>query len=146
LPSVAFFSLTLSLAGPAAACPYSPSSSGAAGDTVAVDATAATHCARSAALIGGNCSYSTGMMARRVMEEGAEWSSTGALAGAADAEANPVAVPFVAADGALVIANELLELLVTSGRPLARASYAGRALDVDGVRYVVLTSYQLSNR
>lgn len=109
-----------------------------------VDASAATHCARGGALMGTNCSYTTGMMARRVVEEGADWSYVGALTPSANDLESLVAAPFTAG-GHHVIANELVESLTVDGLSNVRMILGGKLLEVDGVRYVVLTSYKVIN-
>jgi hypothetical protein len=129
--------------GEASACPYeenAPTTSEAA----SVDAVAATHCARSAELVGANCSYTTGMVARRVVEEGDDWAWRGELTVASNTLASQVAAPFTA-DGFRVVANELVELIVDGGHGGARMSLTGKALEIEGVRYVVLTSFEVLN-
>jgi hypothetical protein len=131
------FAATLVTAFPAYAGPPEAAAS--------VDVTAASHCARGGALIGSNCSYTTGMMARRVLEEGADWSYVGALATTANDLESMVAAPFTAG-GHHVIANELVESLSsTEGLSNLRMILGGKLLEVDGVRYVVLTSYKVIN-
>jgi hypothetical protein len=110
-----------------------------------VDATAAAHCARAGELIGSNCSYTTGMMARRVMEDGQDWSYVGGLSSSENNLGSMVAAPYTVAGGAYVIANELLEMVTTDGDAAARLSLVGKVLEVDGVRYVVLTSFKVIN-
>jgi len=110
-----------------------------------VDTSVASHCARAASLVGSNCSYTTGMMARRVIEEGQDWTYIGELAQTGNDLANKVAAPYSVADGFHVIANELVEVLSQEGHANARLSLAGRLLEVDGVRYVVLTSFRVIN-
>ncbi len=108
-----------------------------------VDASVAAHCARSRALVAGNCSYTTGMVARRVVEEGADWTSAEeALAAVPNTLSSLVAAPYRTTDGAYLIANELVELLASGGHARARLVLGGKVLEVDGVRYVVLTSFQ----
>jgi hypothetical protein len=116
-----------------------------AAETGTVDAADASHCARAAELLGKNCSYSTGTMARRVLEEGTDWTYSGALVAAPNNLATMVAAPFTVADGVHVIANELVEVLSQGGHADDRLSVAGKLLEVDGVRYVVLTSYRVIN-
>ncbi len=109
-----------------------------------VDLASASHCARAGELIGGNCSYTTGMTARRVVEEGAEWAFVGGLTPCTNDLESLVAVPFTA-NGHHIIANELVELLAAEGLTGAKFVLAGRLLEIDGVRYVVLTSYKVIN-
>jgi hypothetical protein len=110
---------------------------------VSVPASVAAHCARSHTLVGANCSYTTGMVARRVVEEGEDWSFSGVLTAAPNTLSSHVAAPFTAASGDYIVANELLEVLQAGGHAAARLSLAGKVLDIDGVRYVVLTSYEV---
>lgn len=126
----------------AEACEYLQTG-GAGASAVQVDANAAAHCAKADKLLGQNCSYTTGLFARRVMEEGAEWSWAGSLVEAHDGLASQVAAPFVAEEGTRVIANELVEMLVNGGHARSRLAVTGKLLDVDGVRYVVLTSFRI---
>lgn len=128
----------------ARACEY-PQTAGAGASAVQVDASVATHCAKGDKLLGQNCSYTTGLFARRVMEEGEEWSWVGALAETHDGLASQVAAPFVAEEGTRVIANELVEMLVNGGHARSRVAVTGKLLDVDGVRYVVLTSFRIQD-
>lgn len=132
---------------------FAGSPSGSAGASVAaasadagsVDAAGASHCARGAALLGSNCSYTTGMMARRVLEEGQDWTYVGELVGSPNNLSTMVAAPFTVADGYHVIANELVEVLSQEGHSTSRLSLVGKLLEVDGVRYVVLTSFRVIN-
>jgi len=110
-----------------------------------VDDATAVRTASSARLVNGGSSYSTGLLARRVMEQGTDWASSGSLA---SAELDPdatVAIPYTLADDTNVhiLATELVESLSNAndvGQPLAMS---GRLMEVDGVRYVVLTSYRV---
>ncbi len=91
-------------------------------------------CAKKADLVGSNCSYSTGMMAQRVL---AERGSTNQLA-------SHVASPYVvgAADAPIhVIANEVVESLTSDGLDSSRLSIEGKLLEVDGIKYLVVTEY-----
>lgn len=110
-----------------------------------LDVTAASHAARTGELIGSNCSYTTGMMARRVLEEGHDWAYVGDLAPSSNNLGSMVAVPYTAAEGVNIIANELVEVMSVDGHVGSRLSLAGKVLEVDGVRYVVLTSYKVVN-
>lgn len=140
--------LLASTANEAQACPYQETSSSASTGTpvlVMIDAAAATHCAKGDKLVGQNCSYTTGMVARRVVEEGQDWSWAGLLSDAHDDLSSQVAAPFVADPGTRIIANELVEMLASAGHAHDRLALTGKLLDVDGVRYVVLTSYKVDN-
>ena len=114
-------------------------------DHYAVDEVAATHCATSTDLVGASCSYSTGLMARRVVEEGRAWTGGGPLIATEDKLDSSVAAPFVVwrDDGYRVIANELVQVLWDAGRLDGPLVLTGKWLEVDGVRYVVLTSYKV---
>lgn len=113
--------------------------------SAAVDDATAIRTATSAELVNRGSSYSTGLMARRVMEQGSDWVGNGALTAAdLDPEAT-VAIPFtlVEDNNVHILATELVEALTVSnsvGQPMAMA---GRVMEVDGVRYVVLTSYRV---
>jgi hypothetical protein len=99
-------------------------------------------CAKKAELVGGACSYTTGMMAQRVLSEGKPWSFTGTLARTAGDLESHVAAPYtVGPDKVHVVANEVLEALTAANAHAGRVGLEGKLLDVDGVKYFVLTSY-----
>lgn len=129
---------------PVGACPYGESSPT---PSAVVDASAATHCASATLLVGSSCSYSTGVMARRVMEQGAEWKGTEKLLQVTDLLESQVAAPFALASDPTwrVVANELVQLLSEGGHLGDSLELSGRWLEVAGVRYVVLTSYKVVN-
>jgi len=111
-----------------------------------VDKTAAKSdpaaCAKKAELVGGACSYTTGMMAQRVLTDGKPWSFTGTLAKTETDLESHVAAPFtVGPEKVHVVANEVLEQLTGAGAHTARVGLEGKLLEVDGVKYFVLTSY-----
>jgi hypothetical protein len=120
-------------------------------EAASVDPDAAAHCARSASLVGAACSYSTGAMARRVLELGEPFRYVGTLSpvdptasmGQPAVPSGQVACPFQMDGPSFVIANELLDTLADAGHTQARLSLTGRSLDVDGVTYVVLTSFRV---
>lgn len=127
------------------ACPYDAVT--AVDAAAAVDAVAA-HVAHGPDLIGGNCSYTTGLMARRVLGEGRDWQYVGELEAAPNTSATHVAAPFrtqSAGSSSFVVATELLERLVAAGKAEATLELAGRSLEIDGVVYVVLTSFRVIN-
>ncbi|MFZ5482480.1 MAG: hypothetical protein ACOZNI_37300 [Myxococcota bacterium] len=134
-------SLVVTLVSEASACPNEELAARST-QAASVDAGAASHSAKSAALIGSNCSYTTGMIARRVVDEGQDWSWRGVLADAKGDLTSQVAAPFVA-NGARIVANELVELIVDGGHGHARLAFVGKSLDIDGVRYVVITSFEV---
>lgn len=103
-----------------------------------------THCAKKAELVGSNCSYSTGMMAQRVLEEGKPFTYTGTLASSANVLKSRVAAPYTigATNELHVVANEVVERLLSDGADQARVTLAGRVLEVDGVQYFVATEFE----
>ncbi len=130
------------------ACPYDAAAVDARPLAASADPAAASHAARGADLLGAGCAYATGAMARRVVEQGDSWAYTGEIRSSADAPASDVAAPFTTTMGRgepRLLANELLEMLTSSGHAAAMLSLAGKSLEVDGVVYVVLTSYQVLN-
>lgn len=139
--------LSLSLVpSPARACPGGPSANSeprTEGHVISEEA--AAHTATRASLIGSNCSYSTGSMARRIMDEGTDWSAEDRLARTSNDHQNHVAAPFVLlGDPAVhIVASELLQLVPEPGASPPRLELTGRSLEVDGVRYVVLTAFRV---
>ncbi len=124
--------------------------------TAAADATEAhtahadidpTHCAKKDGLVGANCSYSTGMMAQRVLEEGQPYTFTGSLAQAKNDLDSKVAAPFaIGPDAAInVVANAVLEDLIEHEQAKTRLEMTGRLLEVDGVQYFVATAFEAIN-
>jgi len=114
--------------------------------TASVEATSAdaAACAKKASLVGANCSYTTGMMAQRVLTEGTPWSFTGSLAASDNALGTHVAAPYtVGPDKVNVVANEVLESLTVGGLHNGRVGLEGKRLEVGGVTYFVLTSYSV---
>ncbi len=108
--------------------------------TAAVDP---AHCAKNAGLVGSNCSFSTGMMAQRVLDEGAVYTFTGMLTASANQLASHVAAPWTIGPegGVHVVANEVVEPLQAAGR----VALEGRVLEVDGIRYFVVTKASILN-
>lgn len=102
------------------------------------------HCARRADLVGpGACSWTTEMVAQRVLEEGTPWSYVGRLVRSEEVLASKVAAPYTIGPDARihVVANEILENVDATGR----LELAGRLLDVDGTTYFVVTSAEPGN-
>ncbi len=134
----------------ASACPYDAQAAAAPDgpEVASVDENVATHVAHGAPMIGSNCSYSTGLMARRVLGEGRDWTFVGQLDPTANDLASHVATPYrtrSAGQAAFLVATELLERLLAEDRTEATLALSGRTLEVDGVTYVVLTSYRVIN-
>lgn len=103
-------------------------------------------CAKKAELVGGACSYTTGMMAQRVLTEGKPWTYTGRLAQVSNSLDSHVAAPFVVGPSSTyVIANAVLEALTTAGAHHGRVALEGRLLEVEGVTYFVLTDFAAQN-
>ena len=114
---------------------------------VAAAAVDPTHCAKKAELVGSNCSYTTGMMAQRVLEEGKSWNFTGSLTAATNDLESNVAAPYtVGPEGKInVIANEVVENLVNDKGDAARIALTGKLLEVDGTTYFVATEIAEAN-
>ncbi|MCA9569267.1 MAG: hypothetical protein KC656_15570 [Myxococcales bacterium] len=132
--------LLLGLAAPsiALACPGKGDTTTASAHVDAASPDAAS-CAKKAALVGSACSYSTGMMASRVLEQGKDFTYTGTLRKADEPLASKVAAPYtVGPDSIRVIANEVVE----TASPDARTTWTGKTLEVDGVRYFVVTGFE----
>lgn len=127
----------------AAAAPVAP-----APPAEVVAGPAATRLATSPQLLGPNCSRTTGMMAERVMNNGEAWSTESGLLVTANDLDSQVAAPYILSNDASVhlVATELVERLTDAGQAGAVFSFSGRMIDVDGVRYVVLTSYRVVRR
>lgn len=103
-------------------------------------------CAKKAEIVGGACGYTTGMMAQRVLMEGATWTFTGRLTKFDGTSPANVAAPYtVGPDAVYVIGNEVVEELVASGAQTGRVALEGRRLDVDGVKYFVITGFAAGN-
>jgi len=107
----------------------------------------AAHCARSDGVIGAHCSYATGVMARRVLEQGEDTELVATLLEVDDDVPGGVSAPYRLAEDpkSRVIANELIEQMVRTNRIGHPIEVDARELDVDGVRYYVLTAYEVPN-
>jgi len=107
----------------------------------------ASHCAKKSELVGANCSYTTGLMAQRVLEEGENWSYTGTLVASANKLESRVAAPFTVGpkEAINVVANEVVEGLVLAGAETGRLALSGKLLEVDGIRYFVATTFKAGN-
>jgi len=138
-------SAALMLPAAALAC---PGSKGDVADTtdnseaVAADADAdATKCAKKAEYVGSACSYSTGMMAQRVHADGKAVTFTAQLTPNGSKLDSQVAAPFLANGEYYVIANEVVDQL----DPAKELSFEGKALEVDGVKYFLVTEFKATN-
>lgn len=101
----------------------------------------ATKCAKKADYVGSACSYSTGMMAQRVAADGEPVAFTARLERNEKRLESQVAAPFTANGEYYVIANEYLDQL----DPSEANAFEGKALEVDGVKYFLVTGYAPSH-
>lgn len=110
-----------------------------------VEAVDPTSPARSGAMLGAACSFRTSTVARQVMAEGADYAYVGSLQRTAASQGD-VACPFRVGAQAetCVVASELVEHLAAEGVDGLALSLEGRIMEIDGVRYVVLTAYEPS--
>jgi len=94
--------------------------------------------------MGPGCSYTTGMMAQRVLAEGKAYSFTGLLNNQQDTTQAGVAVPYSIGPerNIHVIANEFVEELTVGGSGPNKLELSGKVLDVDGVRFFLLEQYK----
>jgi hypothetical protein len=121
-------------------------------DTATAAAAAAAdpaHCARKAELVGSkNCSYTTGMMAQRVLDDGAPYTYVGRLSVSDNTLESRVAAPFTLGpedDRIHVVANEVIDLLEQHGATQRRVDLQGKVLEVDGITYFVATAVNPGN-
>lgn len=97
--------------------------------------------ARKPELVGmESCSWTTSMMAHRVLEQGTPWTYVGKLTASIEPLASRVASPFtLGPDQRIhVVANQILEQLERQAG--ARVELTGRVLEVDGITYFVATA------
>lgn len=133
-----FAALLFVMTSPALACPGSTETCDEGSCNEHADADPAT-CAKAPSLIGANCTFTTGMMAKRVVEEGRPWTFVGRLIASNNQLASHVAAPFVVSGDVFVVANQVLEQVREQLQPGARVNLEGRILEVEGVKYFVLT-------
>lgn len=106
------------------------------------------HSARRAALIGpANCSWTTKMMAARVLKDGEPFSYTGHLHPSDNHLPSKVAAPFTigAEEDIYVVANELLDVAAQRDVLALPLSIRGKLLEADGFTYFVTTAYTLDD-
>jgi hypothetical protein len=99
-------------------------------------------CARTTDLVGvENCAWTTGMMAQRVLADGVPWTFVGRLVPSDNDLPSKVAAPYtVGPAGTIhVVANEVLEALEQRGATTARLELTGKLLEVEGIKYLVIT-------
>lgn len=134
LPVVVGLGLALPMA--ALACPPRAETAQADAHEAPTTTADAGACAKSAELVGSGCSYTTGMMAQRILAEGSDFAFTGNLT-RTDAPLNShVAAPFTVGENVRVVANEVIETA-----PLdSRVALTGKRLEVGGVNYFVVTA------
>ncbi|MCO4747991.1 MAG: hypothetical protein KC912_24575 [Proteobacteria bacterium] len=140
--------LSLALPSAALACPGKGTMTASAADTKAVAADTETvaavdptHCAKKASLVGSNCSYTTGMMAQRIVAEGSNHAFAGMLTSFDEELESHVAAPFTLGSDVHVVANAVIEQLTEAGLTDSRVSLEGKMLEIDGVKYFVATRY-----
>ena len=106
----------------------------------AVDA-ASRRAAKHPELIANNCSFSTEILVRMVLEKGTAWNVRGTLREAAPL-ATKVAAPFVIGPGdTRVLANGHLDVLAQKPSVMGSAvSLEGRVLNVHGQEYYAVTA------
>ncbi|MFT4621737.1 MAG: hypothetical protein ACI8PZ_000389 [Myxococcota bacterium] len=102
----------------------------------------AADCAKKAEFIGGNCSYSTNMMAQKVMEQGTSFTYTGSMDKSENKLESHVAAPFTIKGDIHVIANGVLDTLSAVD---ARLAMDGKLLEVDGTKYFLLVDAAPAN-
>jgi len=99
----------------------------------------ATKCADKAALVGSSCRYSTGQMAQRVHADGKDTALTAQLVRQDKQLDSHVAAPFTVNDEMYVIANEVVAQI---GDTSASMALNGKVLEVDGVKYFLVTGFE----
>lgn len=105
-------------------------------------------CAKRAELVGaGNCSWTTAMMASRVLDEGSPYTYIGHLVPSRNKLSSRVAAPYTVGpeEGIHVVANEVIDLLDRQGSVRNRLELRGKLLEVDGTKYLVVTDFSPSS-
>lgn len=140
----AFLTTALALPGLALACGGAKTAAADAQPEVQLTAAHAdaTKCAKKAELVGTNCKYSTGQMAQRVHTEGKATTLTARLEHQPEQLDSHVAAPFVVNDDVYVIANEIVDQIEDR---TAALTLSGKVLEVDGVTYLLVESFQKSS-
>ena len=137
--------LSLTASSAALACPgksaMTAQAAPAATQTMAKADADPTACAKKASLVGNSCSYTTGMMAQRIIAEGADHTFAGTLASAKGDLASNVAAPYTMGDKVHVVANAVIEQMTEAGLTDSRVSLEGKLLEIDGITYFVATKY-----
>ena len=119
----------------------------AGGESVRLSPDQAVHSARPGKLVGASCLASTGLMARRVMEEGTTWRWQGTLTPMEGNLENSASCPYTAEGGTFnLLATGLLEALVVCGYAGQPLELEGQLLEVEGVRYVVITAFRVQQK
>jgi hypothetical protein len=94
-----------------------------------------------AALVGGNCTYSTEMMIRQVLDHGQAWTIRAAMR-PAEPLPSKIAAPYVIGpDDTRVLANRLLDDAVEQlGEGHRALGLRGKSMLVQGQEFLVVTS------
>jgi len=101
-------------------------------------------CAKVAELVGpGNCSWTTAMLADRVLDEGAPYAFVGRMSASTNKLASRVAAPFTIGptNEIHVVANEVVDLMHRQGATEGRVELRGSVLEVDGIKYLVVAEF-----
>lgn len=103
--------------------------------------------ARSPSLLDGACSFTTSVVASRVLDEGESWSYTGTLQRTQTPPGTHVSAPYtVGPSGDVhIVATELLDSLVSDELDTQRLDLQGKRLEVGNIDYFVLTNVAASS-
>ncbi len=134
----------LLLVSPAVLADTATAAQGIRVDGARVEAVDASLPPRAAQVLGTDYTWRTGVLARQAWQQGAPYAFVGVLQPTTPQAAGDIACPLRIGgqDGTCVLATELVEHLAAEGSPDIELSVEGRILEVDGIRYVVLTAYQ----